>query len=160
MSIDSAGPDPARTFPPQPALIAGIGARKAASAADVLALLDSVLAGAGFSRTQLTALATSSLKARQPALNAAAASLGVPLVVVPETALSAPVPTPSAVVAGHIGVASVAEAAAMAFGPLLVPKQASARVTCALASNLSGQAVSSASASSAASTLATSSAGP
>jgi cobalamin biosynthesis protein CbiG len=45
------------------------------------------------------------------------------------------VPTPSAVVAAHVGTPSVAEAAALlsAGGALVVPKRRSARATCALA---------------------------
>ena len=66
---------------------------------------------------------------------ATAAALGVPLLTHAADRLAAvPVPTPSAVVARHVGTPSVAEAAALLSGTrLIVHKRRSAHATCAVA---------------------------
>ena len=84
----------------------------------------------------MRALATVDRRADEPGIVAAARHHGWPLVTHPAPALrEVAVPTPSAVVAAHVGTPSVAEAAALlsAGGALVVPKRRSARATCALA---------------------------
>jgi cobalt-precorrin 5A hydrolase/precorrin-3B C17-methyltransferase len=80
------------------------------------------------------------LKAAEPAIHALAASLGVPARFLDRGALARETPrlaTPSALVEREVGVAGVAEAAALAAagptGRLIVPKRKGERVTCAIA---------------------------
>lgn len=132
-------------------VVAAIGLRANATAFEILALVDTTLAEAGLDRADLAAFATIADKSAHPALVEAAGRLGLPLCVAqPE----AGAPNPSALVMHHLGYASVAEAVALHFGPLLVEKRRSATVTCALSRRLQP------SAATAASTLATSRAGP
>lgn len=150
------------TWPETPAfgnrtLVAGIGLRRQATADELLALLDDTLAEAGLSRHHLAALATLDRKADHPALAAAAALLGIAIIGVPEHDLPA-APSPSQRVLDLAGLPSVAEAAALFHGALLVPKRRSANATCALAMRR-GRYVTS-SAAMASSTLSTSRAGP
>ena len=88
----------------------------------------------------VVAVATVDRRAHEPCVVALAAQLGVALKTFPAAALAAiPVPTPSAVVAGHVGTPSVAEAAAVLAaggGDLLVPKMRSPHATCAIAKEL------------------------
>lgn len=142
-----------------PGIVAGIGLRLQASTQDVLTLLDACLAAASLVRRDLVALASSDRKATHPALREAASMLGLPLLTLPSHAMSGAVPNPSSRVAVAIGLPSVAEAAALSFGPLLLEKQRGANVTCALSSYNPATSGSS-SASMAAATLSTSSAGP
>jgi cobalamin biosynthesis protein CbiG len=86
--------------------------------------------------------------------------LDLPLATLSLAQLDQPVPNPSQRVRDHVGVASVAEAAARAFGPLVVAKRRSSNVTCALSRYTLAETSSSSRAPSASSTLATSSAGP
>ncbi|MFI7012283.1 cobalamin biosynthesis protein [Streptomyces sp. NPDC050145] len=120
----------------------GVGARSGAPADEVLALVRAVLAEAGVARERVRALATVTAKGREPGLLRAAEALGVPLETYDPGRLAAvPVPHPSARVRSATGTSSVAEAAALAGGGvLLVPKRASrgpdggpGRVTCAVA---------------------------
>ena len=140
----------------RPGLVAGIGLRAAATSAELLDLLDACLAVASHRRHDLVALATLSARAGHPALLALAEQLAVPVLSLARDDLSSGVPNPSPRVAALIDVPAVAEAAALAFGPLIVEKRRSANGTCALSAYLPGRS----SASIAASTLATSSAGP
>jgi len=141
-------------------LVVGIGLRAAATPAEVLALVDSCLKAIEAERTDILALATRDTRANHPALASVASLLSVPLATVPVEGLAQSVPNPSRRVRGLSGVPSVAEAAAMAFGPLALTKHKSANVTCSIAryapAGFSGRS----NAASAASTLATSSAGP
>lgn len=155
MTMPMAGNLPAPP-PPNPAgLVAGLGARAGAEAAEILALLDACLAEIGGDRASLRACVTAGDRVAHPALRAVAARLGVPLLAVDTGPTEARAPNPSALVARHRGTVSVAEAAALACGPLLLEKRRSANATCALARALYGPA----SAASAAATLATSRAG-
>jgi cobalamin biosynthesis protein CbiG len=82
-------------------------------------------------------VATASLKAEEPGLKEFARRRGVPLQAfsLEELAAVKPLPTPSEVVRKKIGIAGVAEPAALlAAGTreLLVPKERSRRVTAAL----------------------------
>ncbi len=111
----------------------GVGAVAGVSADEVLAAVDAALpAGA-----RVAALATLDTRAAEPGLAAAAAARGWPLTGHPAARLAAvPVPTPSARVAAAVGTASVAEAAALLGGDLLVvPKTAHGRVTVAVAAS-------------------------
>ena len=137
-------------------LVAGIGLRAQTRIQDVMAFLDACLASAVARRSDLVALATLESKARHPALVAAAEQLGLPVFALPPPALLRGVPNPSDRVAGLVDIPSVAEAAALAFGPLVLEKQRGANLTCALSRYVPGRS----SAASAASMLATSSAGP
>ncbi|WP_431963601.1 cobalamin biosynthesis protein [Actinacidiphila sp. bgisy160] len=111
-------------------VVVGVGAGRGVAAAEVLALVRSVLAEAGVSEASVAALATVDAKAGEPGLVTAAARLGVPLVTCDARTLAAvEVPTPSGAALTAVGTPSVAEAAALAAsagGVLLVPKRKSA----------------------------------
>ncbi|MBD8065542.1 cobalamin biosynthesis protein [Devosia sp. PTR5] len=113
-------------------IVVGLGARAAATAEEVLDLIDCCLAEAGADRARILGCVTAEIRARHPALNAAAAALNVPLRAVDVTAAPNDVPNPSERVFRGIGVTSVAEAAALRSGPLLLEKRKSANATCAL----------------------------
>lgn len=125
-------------------VVVGVGAGRGVAAAEVLALVRSVLAEAGVPEASVTALATVDGKDREPGLVAAAERLGVPLVTYGARTLAAvDVPSPSGAALAAVGTPSVAEAAALAAAPggeLLVPKRKSvpggggaARATAAVA---------------------------
>lgn len=98
-----------------PSLVAGVGASRGVSAAEVQSLLDETLAEAGLSAASLTALATVDAKAAEPGLVAVARAGGWPLLSYPPATLAAvPVPNPSPAALAAVGTASVAEAAALA----------------------------------------------
>ncbi len=141
-------------------IVAGIGLRAGAQGTDVLELIDNCLAKVGRARVDIVALATLDRKQTHSALFEAAATLGVPILPVTATQLSIDVPNPSQRVRRHIGIGSIAEAAAMQFGILLLEKHCSASVTCALARLDGVQDPTGFSAARAASTLSTSWAGP
>lgn len=158
MIDDSVGHVPAQRALTRSGIIAGLGLREQASIADVLALIDTCLALKGLDRQDLVALTSLDRKSGHPALQQASAILDLPVLPLRANALAEAVPNPSGRVSTAIGLPSIAEAAALAFGPLLLEKQRGANVTCALSRYAPG--ASRSSASSAASTLATSSAGP
>lgn len=140
--------------PHRPAdIVVGLGARGAATTGEVLALIDTVLAGHNLDRRHIAACVTVDRRWSHPALREAAEMLGVELLSRNESALGHAVPNPSAKVTGYVGVASVAEAAALTFGPLIAEKHRSANATCALSRQSPIAAI-------AASTLSTSRAGP
>lgn len=115
-------------------VVLGAGCSRGCPAEELLALADAALALVPNARVR--ALATVDLKAGEPGLRAAAAARGWPVELHPAAALAAvDVPTPSAVVAAHVGTPSVAEAAALLSGggALLVAKQRSRHATCAVA---------------------------
>ena len=118
-------------------LVVGAGCSRGCPAEELLALIAAVLDEAGAQPRSVRALATIDGRADEPGMVAAARHHGWPLVTHGAPALSAvDVPTPSAVVASHVGTASVAEAAALLSAggdTLLVTKRASAHATCALA---------------------------
>jgi cobalamin biosynthesis protein CbiG len=117
-------------------LVVGAGCSRGCPAEELLALIGAVLDEAGARPDAVRALATIDRRADEPGMVAAARHHGWPLVTHAAPALrEVAVPTPSAVVATHVGTPSVAEAAALlsAGGALLVPKRRSARATCALA---------------------------
>lgn len=153
-------PAAAHPVPRSSGLVAGIGVRAVASAADILALVDASLALVSLGRSDICALTTIESKADHPALKEAALRLGVPILAQPRGNLSRQAPNPSKAVAHLAGLPSVAEAAALIFGPLVLSKQRSNTVTCALARCAVPQPCESSSASRAVSTLLTSRAGP
>lgn len=122
---------------PRPALIVGAGCSLGCAADELLALIDAALADAGARAADVRALATVDRRAQEPGMVEAAGRRGWPLRTFPAAALAAvEVPTPSAVVAAHVGTPSVAEAAALLTAgatTLLSPKRRSAHATCALA---------------------------
>jgi cobalt-precorrin 5A hydrolase len=124
----------------QAMIVAGVGCRKGASADDVGAVIADALARAGVSAAALDLVAAPERKAGERGIAAAAAALGVPLVLVAKAELEAAgarAQTRSQRVLALTGVPSVAEAAALAAaGPrarLIVPRVSAATATCALA---------------------------
>ncbi|MCX5379072.1 Rv2231c family pyridoxal phosphate-dependent protein CobC [Streptomyces sp. NBC_00091] len=116
-------------------LVVGVGGRAGVSVAEVCALVEETLRGAGLATGAVSALATVEAKTREPGIAGAAERFGVPLVGYSAEELARiPVPHPSAAARDAAGTASVAEAAALAGGgELLVPKRRSVAATCAVA---------------------------
>lgn len=120
--------------------VAGIGCRKGVAAADVLAAIDAALADSGLPRSALDALATVPLKRDEPALHAASATLGLPLLVPADSeivAAAARTVTRSAASLAATGAPSASESAALAAaGPnarLLGARRIVGHVSCAIA---------------------------
>ncbi|MET3926492.1 cobalamin biosynthesis protein [Devosia sp. 2618] len=165
MSMVLAGSIPGSFSIEFPRLVVGIGYSSAATAAEIITLIEQSLACLGADQTSLAAIATHQRKAGDANLLATARHFDVPVCYFGDADLGLAVPNPSAKVVAAIGLTSVAEAAASAAGALILAKQKSAYVTCALSRCAPdfeplafGQP--STSASTAASMLATSSAGP
>ena len=121
-------------------IVAGIGCRKGASAAQIDAALDTALERAGRPLARIDLMATSASKSAEGGIAAAAAARGLRLILVAKPELevaSARGATWSARVLALAGVPSVAEAAALAAcGPmarLILPRIVVGPVTCALA---------------------------
>jgi len=121
-------------------IVAGIGCRKGVAAGAIEAAIAAALAHCGLAARALSLIATSAAKGDEVGIAAAASALGVPLVVVPQTALEAAgerTTTKSERVLLRTGVPSLAEAAALAAaGPtarLIAPRVAVGPATCALA---------------------------
>jgi cobalt-precorrin 5A hydrolase len=121
-------------------IIAGVGCRKGTAARDIEAAIIAALAGSGLPAKALGLIATAQAKEAEPGIAAAATALGVGLVLVANTDLVAAEPrtlTQSQRVREHLGVPSVAEAAALAAGGpkarLLAARIAVGAATCALA---------------------------
>ncbi|MFF4429278.1 Rv2231c family pyridoxal phosphate-dependent protein CobC [Streptomyces sp. NPDC001513] len=116
-------------------LVVGVGGRAGVSVAEVCALIEETLRGAGLTVEAVTALATVESKVGEAGIAGAAERFGVPLVGYPAEQLAAiSVPHPSDTVRTAAGTPSVAEAAALATGgELLVPKRRSVAATCAVA---------------------------
>jgi cobalt-precorrin 5A hydrolase len=121
-------------------IVAGVGCRKGARAADIEAAVAAALARAGLGAAALDLIATSAAKAGEPGIAGAASAIGVRLVLVPQQELEAAgvrTATRSARAIAVAGVPSVAEAAALAAaGPtarLIIARIAVGPATCALA---------------------------
>ncbi|MCE4072619.1 MULTISPECIES: cobalamin biosynthesis protein [Pseudomonas] len=125
-------------------LVAGLGCRRGCTLDELRALLVQTLAEAGLDESNLTALASATLKADEEGLTALAAALDLPLALFTPQQLAACEPRldrTSETVRTAIGAASVAEAAALlqaeaqagAPARLLVGKRRSDQATCALA---------------------------
>ncbi|PWR03843.1 precorrin-3B C(17)-methyltransferase [Meridianimarinicoccus roseus] len=120
--------------------VLGVGCARGCDAAELRDLAARVLADAGIAPGAVAAVATLDLKADEPAVNALAARLGVPLRLFTATELEALAPrlaTPSEVVFAEVGCHGVSEGAALAVagpdGALRVAKTKTANATCALA---------------------------
>jgi cobalamin biosynthesis protein CbiG len=116
-------------------LVVGVGCSRGCPPEELAALVDAVLAKI---RGDVVTLATVDRREAEPCVVALAAGRGVPLRLHSADALAeVAVPTPSDVVARHVGTPSVAEAAALlSAGPgarLAVAKRRSAHATCAIA---------------------------
>jgi cobalt-precorrin 5A hydrolase len=123
-------------------IVAGIGCRRGTSAPDIEAAVRAALLQAGLAANALTAIATMAAKHDEAGIEAAAANLGVNVVLVAEAELKAAgsrAETKSERVLALTGVPSVAEAAALAAaGPLarlISPRLVLGAATCALAAS-------------------------
>jgi cobalt-precorrin 5A hydrolase/precorrin-3B C17-methyltransferase len=97
-----------------PSLVVGVGASRGVPAAEVSALIDEALAGAGLSPHSVRLAASVDLKADEAGLLAAVRARDWPLAMFPPAELAAvPVPNPSETVRIAVGTPSVAEAAAL-----------------------------------------------
>jgi cobalt-precorrin 5A hydrolase len=121
-------------------IVAGVGCRRGVRAADIRAAIAAAFAGAGLAASELRLIATAAAKGGEPGMVAAASAMGVPLVLIPPGDLFAAATratTRSERVLALVGVASVAEAAALAAGGpaarLIAPRLAVGPATCALA---------------------------
>ncbi|MFS2125659.1 cobalamin biosynthesis protein [Pseudomonas sp. Pseusp97] len=125
-------------------LVAGLGCRRGCPLDELRALLRETLAEAGLDESNLTALASATLKADEEGLAALAAALDLPLALFTPQQLAVcekRLGEPSEAVRSATGSASVAEAAALlqaeaqggAPARLLVGKRRSDQATCALA---------------------------
>jgi cobalt-precorrin 5A hydrolase len=121
-------------------IVAGVGCRKGVLAADIKAAIVAACAEAGVAPCKLCLIATSAAKGGEPGVVAAASAMGVPLVVIPPADLATAgtrATTRSERVMALVGVASVAEAAALAAGGpaarLIAQRIAVGPATCALA---------------------------
>jgi cobalamin biosynthesis protein CbiG len=118
----------------------GVGCRRGCSAEEITGLIEACLVRLDDKPHQLLGLFTGLRKAGEPGLAAAAHQLGIDLVTLDQNRLIAEqgrLTTRSPAAMRAIGLHGLAEAAALAAvgsaGVLLVPKQRSARATCALA---------------------------
>jgi cobalamin biosynthesis protein CbiG len=121
-----------------PTLVFGVGCRRGVPCAEIEALFREVCERHALAPLSLGVVATASLKADEPGLREFAERHGVPLRAfgLDELATAGPLPTPSEAVRARVGVAGVAEPAAMlaaGTSTLLVPKQRGSRVTMAVA---------------------------
>ena len=145
----SIGPGPN----PSGQIVAGIGFASAATAAEIIGLINACLAEAGLAADQLAALGTHARKRSSPVPAQVAQHFGVSLRLFANQDLSP-------------GVPGVAEAVAAVAGPLVLRKHKSRFATCAIAMCRSGFSLagfgqpSSPKAAMASSIVATSSAGP
>jgi cobalt-precorrin 5A hydrolase len=124
----------------QAMIVAGIGCRRGADAAEIAAAIHAALAHRGLGPGALALIATSAAKADEPGIKGAATALGLPLIGVPQhemEAAGARTQTRSERAIAVTGVPSLAEAAALAAaGPsarLLAARVAVGPATCALA---------------------------
>ncbi len=116
-------------------LVAGVGCERGTAAAEVIELVNFALSRENLSPQSLAAIASVDLKADEPALHAVATHFGVPLRLFSVAELNQEryrLTNPSAVVEAEVGTPSVAEAAALKAGMIVVPKLKSQRATCAI----------------------------
>ena len=116
-------------------LAAGVGCERGAEAAEVIGLIEAALRSANLAPASLAAIASIDIKADEPALHAAARHFAVPLRLFSAAELAQEryrLQQPSDYVEETVGTPSVAEAAALKAGPLVVQKQKSTRATCAI----------------------------
>ena len=142
--FDVSGDDATLVLHP-PVLAVGIGSERGIAAGELEALIRDTLRSRDLSPHAVACLVTLDLKEDEAAMHEVAETLGVPLRFFPAETLAAEAPrlkTPSAAVERAVGIAGVAEAAALAAagtgGQLVVPKVKSARATCAIARATAG----------------------
>lgn len=116
----------------------GVGASRGCPEAELEALVAGALREAGLEWGDVDVVASADVKADEAAVLALAAPPRRRAAFFPAAALArVAVPTPSAVVAAHVGTPSVAEAAALlacgSGGTLVVDKRRSEHATCAVA---------------------------
>ena len=121
-----------------PSLVAGIGCNRHTPAQEIGELLLTVMENVGLAVKSLTAIASIDLKSDEIGLCEIAERLNLPLHFFSKDELARveSVPTPSSMVAKHIGVPSVCEAVAILDsrnGQLIVPKHNTRNVTVAIA---------------------------
>jgi cobalt-precorrin 5A hydrolase len=122
-------------------MVAGVGCRRGASAAEIETVIAAALVQAGLAGQRVDVLATAAFKRDESGIAAAAAARGVPLILIAQVDLerAGGGATHSRRVARLTGVGSVAEAAALAAGGpdarLVVPRIAVGPATCALATS-------------------------
>lgn len=133
-------PDPERLVYHPACLAVGVGCERGCPSEEVEALVRETLRSAGLAEASVSGIFSLDLKEDEPALDALARQLGVPLRVFDAGRLEAETPrlaTPSEAVFREVGCHGVAEAAALAaagpLGDLVVPKRKSRRATCAVA---------------------------
>lgn len=108
------GPAPGEVVLRPRSLVVGVGSSRGASVDGLAGAVKAALTRAGCHPGSVARVATADVKLDEPAVQAVAAELGVPLVSFPAPVLAArPVPHPSQVVADAVGTPSVAEAAAL-----------------------------------------------
>jgi cobalt-precorrin 5A hydrolase len=124
----------------QAMIVAGIGCRRGAAAANIEAAIRAALARAGISAAELKVIATSTTKEAEAGIATAASTFGVGVMPIAEAELKAAgarVATRSDRVLALTGVPSLAEAAALAAaGPssrLIASRLVVGAATCALA---------------------------
>ncbi len=119
-------------------IIAGVGCRRGAPAPDVEAAIRAALSRAGLGCAALDAIATMTAKQSEAAITAAAAKLGVSVVLVSDAELKA-AGERTVTRSARVGVPSLAEAAALAAagpaGRLISPRLVLGQATCALAAS-------------------------
>lgn len=119
--------------------VLGVGCARGTEPAELETLVRDMLAEADVAPGAIAALATLDLKADEPAVNALAAALDLPLRLFTAAELEAMTPrlaNPSEIVFAEVGTHGVSEAAALATAggtELAVEKRKSANATCALA---------------------------
>lgn len=113
-------------------LIAGLGARRGATADEILSAIRSATAEAGRHVSEVRVIATSRIKRGDPGISRAAAELGASVVYLPDDALNAQrTVTPSK--ASMLGLSGVAEPAVLSLAQrMILPKRVYGRVTVAL----------------------------
>lgn len=121
-------------------LAVGVGCERGCKAAELIALVEETLAGHELAAPAVALVGSLDLKADEPAIHALARHLEVPARFFGKEALAAEadrLANPSEQVLRDVGVAGVAEAAALAAagreGALIVEKTKSKRATCAVA---------------------------
>lgn len=115
-------------------LVVGMGCNRGTPVEALRSLLHQTLAEHDLALESISAITTVDLKAGELGLLQLVHELGVPLVDFPADELAEQaVPTPSALVQGHVGTPSVSEASVLARGAeLIVPKQRTKDATCAI----------------------------
>ncbi len=121
-----------------PTIVVGVGCKRGVPWAEIEAMFQEVWCAQGLALLSLGMVATAALKADEPGLIEFAERHAVPLCSysLEELAVVGPLPTPSDAVRERLGIAGVAEPAAMLAAntrTLLVPKQRGRRITMALA---------------------------